>query len=293
MPETDASPSRFSTSRLVVFTVSFLSYLTYTFLASRLPVDPSAATWKDFLSACFVPLLLLVLFTFRKPRRVWENLSRFENASVEIKVFVLLIIPSILMAGTSEWLQYTYLGFSVKLNYVFVGPVGFQYLYFPIVTFVSFCFTLLFLISFPINRAAKKVVSLRNHPRTYYALLDTTMFFLLFLTGISDFSKLSGIETAPSNTFVIPFTLTMWIEYLTLNLTLLPFFVLARYFLYQKPSRITLTRSLTSWVTYLLALAYFVISEGSRFGLSQIWIFGSICAYWGIAVSANLVAPRI
>lgn len=293
MPEADASPSRFSTSRIGVLTASFLSYLTYVFFAGELPVAPSAVTWKAFLSVCFLPLLLLVLFTFRKPGNIWGSLSRFENISAEIKVFVLLVIPSILMAATSEWLQYVYLGLSVKLNFVLVGAVGFQYLYFPILTLVSFSFTLLFLMSFPTIGAPKKILSIRKHPMTYYQLIDTTMFFLLFLTGISDLAKLSGIETAPSIPFVIHFTLTMWIEYLTLNLLVLPFFLLAYHFFYPKPSRIAFRRSLSSWIPYLLALAYFVISEGARFGLSQIWVFGSICVYWGIAVSVNLFAPRI
>lgn len=295
MPDSYTSSSRPSASQLIVFTISYLAYLAYvlTSFLGKLPVDPSANGWKLFVSVCSIPLLLLILFMFRRPHALWTDISRFVDVSTEIRLIATLIIPTIFLARISELLQQAYLGYSVKLDYALIGLVGFQYLYFPMVALIAFCFTSLFLASFPIANVAKKILSLAYDIRTYYDLVSTTTFFLSFLTGISDIAKLSGVETPVSNPFVIPFTPTMWIEYLTLDLVLLPVFILIFYFLSPKPPRTLRTRtSILQWAFYLSALIYFIISEGARFGLSQIWIFGSICAYWGIAVGVNIVGHK-
>lgn len=195
------------------------------------------------------------------------------------------------MAGLSEWLQLKHLGYSIKLVYSTIGTIGFQYVYFPILSLVSFAYTVLFFSSFPVEGTAKKLLFVRTNFRTLYEFLETTMFFLFCLTATSDISQWLGFEPAPASPNVIPFTPTMWMEYFTLNLAVLPAYFLLYLFLYDRASSISLSR-IASWVLFVGSLGLFITNQGTRFALSQIWIFGTICVYWGIATAASIVTRK-
>lgn len=206
------------TLRRTVFVVSVIFYYAFSVAVFNLPANPSVAAWKTFVLASSAPLALLALFLFSEPSSLWSDISRLEGRFVRTKLIILLTLPSIFMAGLSEWLQLKHLGYSIKLVYSTIGTIGFQYVYFPILSLVSFAYTVLFFSSFPVEGTAKKLLFVRTNFRTLYEFLETTMFFLFCLTATSDISQWLGFEPAPASPNVIPFTPTMWMEYFTLNL---------------------------------------------------------------------------
>jgi hypothetical protein len=220
--------------RKTVFALSLIVYYAFSIAVSNLPASPSVATWKTLVLASSVPMALLVLFLFSEPISLWSDVSRPEGRFVRTKLIILLGLPPIVLARLSEWLQLEQLGYSIKLVYSMIGTIGLQYVYFPILSIVSFAFTVLLFCSFPVESPAKKLLFVRINFRTLYEFLETTMYFLFCLTAMSDISQWLGFEPAPASPNVIPFTPTMWMEYLTLNLVGLPAYWLVYLFLYRE-----------------------------------------------------------
>ena len=141
------------------------------------------------------------------------------------------------------------------------------------------------------SSVTKKLVLVKTNGRTLYELLETTMFLVFLLTTFSDLSFLLGFEPAPMSPYEIPFTPTMWVEYFTLSLLLLPLYMLAC-FVHEKLKSISLRGIAASWIPFVITMGVFVTTQGTRFHLSQIWTFGTICVYWGIATAANIVTRQ-
>jgi hypothetical protein len=278
--------------RKTVFALSLIVYYAFFIAVFNFPASPSAAAWKTLVLAFSAPMALLALLLFSEPGSLWSDVSRPEGRFVRTKLIILLGLPPIVLARLSEWLQFEQLGYSIKLVYSMIGTIGLQYVYFPILSIVSFAFTVLLFSSFPVEGAAKKLLFVRTNFRTLYEFLETTMYFLFCLTAISDFSHWLGFEPAPASLNVIPFTLTMYMEYFTLNLLGLPVYWLLYLLLYrERTSQISVSR-VFEWALFVGSLALFIINQGARFALSQIWIFGTVCVYWGVATAANIVTRK-